>query len=146
MARRFSIVYAQPLMRQPMHVFALGVLAVSFAAGCAPKLGDGCTTRSDCSVNGERYCDRSQPGGYCTIENCEPNSCGEDGVCVRFKPDEPRLSSDWCMATCSDNGDCGRDRYECRGEEQLNKGAPDDMRVAEVLEGRHSRKFCVVKD
>ena len=138
-------------MRQSMLVFAFSVLgfgALSAFAGCAPKLGDGCSTDYDCSVNNDRDCDRSQPGGYCTISNCEPGSCGPGGVCVRFKPDEPRLSSDWCMATCSETGDCDRDRYVCRSATQLNEeeGVDPDKRVAEVLEGRDGRKFCVVGD
>ena len=133
-------------MRQSMLVFAVCALVSGASFGCAPKLGDGCTTRADCSVNNDRDCDRSQPGGYCTIENCEPDSCGDEGVCVRFKPDEPRLSSNWCMATCSETGDCDRDRYVCRSASQLNDDDPGAPRVAEVLEGRKSQKFCVVKD
>ncbi len=124
--------------------FLLAALAAALFVACAPKLGDGCTTNVDCSVNGDRFCDLSQPGGYCTIPNCEPGSCGDDGVCVRFKPDEPRLSSTWCMAKCTQNKDCNRDRYECKSSAQLNEGAPEDMSVAEALEGKASGKFCVV--
>jgi hypothetical protein len=136
-------------MRQSMLAIAVSVLATgvfSAALGCAPKLGDACNNRADCSVNNDRDCDLAQPGGYCTIANCEPNSCGEDGVCVRFKPDEPRLSANWCMATCGNTGDCDRDRYVCLSAEQLNEKAPKGRRVAEVLEGRDTRKFCVVGD
>lgn len=129
-------------MRQSMFILALSGLAW----GCAPKLGDDCRTNVDCSVNPGRFCDRSQPGGYCTIANCEPNSCGEEGVCVRFKPDEPRLSSSWCMANCSRTSDCGRDAYVCRSASALNENTPSGDRTAEVLDGRTNAKFCVVKD
>src|SRR4051812_30050496 len=90
------------------------VVALLFLGGlgaCAPALGDGCHTDTECSATGDRFCDRSQPGGYCTIVNCEPKSCGGEGVCVRFKPEQPRLASSWCMAKCGNNGDCDRDDY-----------------------------------
>jgi len=129
-----------------MIYFAICSSLMTSLFACAPQLGDSCTTGTDCSVNNDRFCDLSQPGGYCTIANCEPDSCGDEGICVRFKPDEPRLSSDWCMAKCSQNSDCGRDNYACRNMEQLNKDPPGGKRVAEVLEGRQGAKFCVVKD
>jgi len=126
--------------------------ALCIAGGCAPKLGDGCETATECSANLDRFCDLAQPGGYCTIANCEPGSCGDEGYCVRFKPDEPRLSSNWCMAKCSDNGDCDRDKYVCRSADQLNAtdgGVGDDgqrKRRAEVLDAKKSGKFCVVRE
>ncbi len=119
------------------------------AAACAPRLGDGCDTNVDCSVSGDRDCDTTQPGGYCTIANCTAGSCGDEGRCVRFRPDEPRLSADWCMAKCSDTGDCDRDAYVCRSAKQLNDEAQEKgerYRIAEVLERRKSGKFCVAKD
>jgi hypothetical protein len=132
-------------MRQLVICAVFGVLGL----GCAPALGDACKTRTDCSVNNDRYCDTSQPGGYCTIVNCAPGSCGDEGYCVRFKPDEPRLSSDWCMAKCSDDGDC-RDAYVCRSAKQLNERDKDDdvdePRIAEMLDKKTNGKFCVAKD
>lgn len=132
--------------------FVFAVFGGGLFVACAPTLGDGCTTNVDCSVNGDRFCDRAQPGGYCTIANCEPGSCGEEGICVRFKPDEPRLSSTWCMAKCDQTGDCDRDRYVCRNSAELNNPEnPDEPppegtpRVAEVLEGKANRSFCVVR-
>lgn len=93
-------------------------------------------------MQGDRSCDLSQPGGYCTIADCSPGSCGDEGRCVRFKPDDPRLSRDWCMARCGNSGDCDRDNYVCRSADQLNQGM--ESRVAETLDGRKSSKFCVV--
>ena len=110
-------------------------------------------------MNADRYCDRSQPGGYCTIVDCSPGSCGDEGYCVRFRPDEPRLSRDFCMAKCGNDGDCDRDRYVCRSANDLNKAKqsdedqpenPDDPsntdRVAEVLDSKANGKFCVVDE
>jgi hypothetical protein len=136
-------------MRQKL----LFVAALSVLGACAPQLGDGCTTDTECSATGDRFCDRSQPGGYCTKINCEPKSCGSEGVCVRFKPEQPRLSSSWCMKTCSSTGDCDRDRYVCRKAEELGTviegaGTSDEsvLTRAEVLDSDTNQKFCVVKE
>lgn len=125
--------------------------ALSFVLACAPKLGDSCDRATDCSANGDRVCDRAQPGGYCTIANCEPGTCGGEGFCVRFRPDQPRLSSDWCMEKCGDNSDCDRDQYVCRSAAQLNAvdGGVVEERVnrrAEILDTQKDGKFCVVKE
>jgi hypothetical protein len=129
------------------------VAACLFMGACAPQLGDGCSTATECSATGDRYCDRSQPGGYCTIVNCEPKSCGDEGVCVRFKPDQPRLQSSWCMKKCGNTGDCDRDEYVCRSAEDLGdisevvamSGESGSPR-AEVLESNKNAKFCVVRE
>src|SRR5688572_10723360 len=127
-------------------LIALFFASLGAAGACAPRLGDGCSASNDCSVNGDRYCDRSQPGGYCTIVDCSPGSCGDEGYCVRFNPDEQRLSRDFCMAKCSDNGDCDRDRYVCRGSADLNPDPGKGERVAEVLDSKSKGKFCVVDE
>lgn len=61
-------------------VFALG------AAACAKQVGDSCKTNIDCNIEGSRPCDISQPGGYCTVEGCNLNSCPDEAMCVRFFP------------------------------------------------------------
>ncbi len=58
--------------------------AAGLALGCTPKIGDDCTVSTNCSTTGDRLCDVTQPGGYCTTFNCEPGSCPEDSVCVNF--------------------------------------------------------------
>ncbi|MDB4989105.1 MAG: hypothetical protein JWN04_4283 [Myxococcaceae bacterium] len=145
-------------------VAALSFLSALLGA-CAPQLGDSCHTDTECSATGSRFCDRSAPGGYCTIVNCEPKSCGGEGVCVRFKPLQPRLASSWCMAKCSSTGDCDRDDYVCRSAEQLGTmaqipgaedgGVPEaadggaagsSLPRAEVLDSNKDQKFCVVKE
>src|SRR6188474_1083103 len=95
------------------------VILLLAATGCAPEIGDECTTSIDCSQQGDRLCDTTQPGGYCTIFNCEPDTCPEDdGVCVAFDPElDPacrvtddgrwaRFERTFCMAECEDNDDC----------------------------------------
>jgi hypothetical protein len=118
------------------------------ATACAPRLGDGCKTTTECSVQGTRICDRAQPGGYCTIANCKRGDCGDEGVCVRWRPSEPRLSTSYCMAKCGNTGDCDRDQYVCRSaaqinEENLENGGQGEL--AEVLDGAGGAKFCTVK-
>ena len=68
-------------MRLPI-VLTLLVLA----AGCGNKIGDSCTIASDCSQNLDRECDPApnSPGGYCTIQDCDFDSCPGEAVCIRF--------------------------------------------------------------
>lgn len=131
------------------------LLALCLVA-CAPKLGDNCERPAECSVNGDRVCDTSQPGGYCTIPNCAADTCPDDGVCVRFQPDEPRLARSWCMAECGNTRDCDRDRYVCRTATQINNefaemyeagaGMSQAAKIAVVLDSNPNRKFCVVNN
>src|SRR6266849_6272350 len=95
------------------------IVAFALAAGCSPKIGDKCSVSTDCSVQGDRLCDPTQPGGYCTIFNCEPNRCPDEAVCVAFN--EPTCSSSalsrrfqrtFCMLVCESNEDC-RGGYLC---------------------------------
>ena len=100
------------------------LLSLSALAGCAPKIGDACSVSTDCSATGGRLCDSTQPGGYCTLFNCEPGSCPSEAICVAFKahPSQAaacvdpqgsaRLERTFCMAKCSKNNDC-RAGYAC---------------------------------
>src|SRR5262249_37940669 len=92
-------------------------------AGCTPQIGDNCEVSTDCSQLGDRLCDTSQPDGYCTIFNCEPDTC-PDSVCVGFNFElDPTCSTEddgrwgrfertFCMAPCSSTDDCN-DGYVC---------------------------------
>ena len=73
--------------------------------GCAPQVGDACSSNLDCGA--QVTCDLSQPGGYCTVQNCLSGSCPDESVCVEFDNGE-----NWCMAMCDSTGDC-RDDYQC---------------------------------
>ncbi len=100
-------------------------LVVAVAAGCKPKVGDDCRISTDCSAAGDRLCDITAPGGYCTVYNCEPDSCPEDeSLCVEFGAQRSPVSKcedkqspspygrAFCMATCDDDSDC-RTGYTC---------------------------------
>jgi hypothetical protein len=125
---------------------ATAVVACTLGA-CAPGIGDECKTSLDCSSQGSRLCDRTQPHGYCTLRGCEQGTCPEESVCVKFRPQAERLSTTWCMAKCDDDDDCRSDEgYRCRkleleadGGAGVDAGQPE----AEVL-GRQGQGFCSV--
>jgi hypothetical protein len=95
-------------------------LLLAAGASCSRKIGDSCKFSTDCSYLGDRLCDTTQPDGYCTKFNCEPDSCPiSESVCVTFtEPSCPNLLSsrrfdrNFCMAPCEDDGDC-RGGYTC---------------------------------
>jgi len=102
-------------------LFALALAALLL--GCTPKIGNSCTLSTDCSQLGDRLCDTTQPNGYCTVFNCEPDQC-PSSICVGFDPTLdpacgqadngrwPRFEKSFCLAPCSTTSDC-RDQYEC---------------------------------
>lgn len=58
--------------------------ALLLAAACGEEIGDECSLSADCSPQGDRFCDISSPGGYCTVIGCDFDSCPDEAVCVRF--------------------------------------------------------------
>ncbi|MES1175423.1 MAG: hypothetical protein ABUL62_13965 [Myxococcales bacterium] len=127
--------------------------AAAFALGCTPKIGDSCTVSTNCSATGDRLCDITQPGGYCTVFNCEPYTCPEDSACINFGSTlssvAPALCSpgqgtspyqrSFCMAKCGSDGDC-RGGYSC-----LNlKGDVPNVLGAVLVEYAGDGKVCAV--
>jgi hypothetical protein len=98
-------------------LLALAALA-ALGAGCTPRIGDGCSSSSNCSINGDRLCDTSQPGGACIVFDCQPDRCPDDAICVRFNPSPPRRAVVACMRACNGDGDC-RSGYSCLSREDL---------------------------
>ena len=127
----------------------LSVLTATLALGCKPEIGDECSVSTDCSNTGDRLCDTTQPGGYCTIFNCEPGTCPEEAICVAFytstslvckdPQDEPRLQRTFCLRNCDGNDDC-RSGYSC--EDMGDKNNPWGAEVVEY--GSPNSKVCVV--
>jgi hypothetical protein len=68
---------------RPVLVLLLACASVA-ATGCGKSIGDECSTNVDCSISGDRFCDTAPPGGYCTVEGCDVDTCPGDSVCVRF--------------------------------------------------------------
>jgi len=124
---------------------ALLTFFVASFSGCNPSIGDSCQVSTNCSSAGDRLCDLAQPGGYCTIFNCQPNSCPDEAACVLFHPNvpgcsyydttAPRSSKSFCEKKCSSNSDC-RDGYECADPTQH----PWDAFVIDSTQGPH---ICV---
>jgi hypothetical protein len=136
-----------------MRFLRVRLLAFAVAlAGCQPGIGDECETSTDCSANGDRLCDITQPGGYCTIFNCEPKGqpkgCPDDSVCVAFAADRSSVPGceeasgaspfqrAFCMANCDSDEDC-RKNYACMNL----KTAGNDFGAVVIDKG--SGKVCV---
>lgn len=118
---------------------AIVLLAIAFSAlavACSPRIGDGCSSAANCSVNGDRLCDTTQPSGACIVFDCQPDQCPDNTVCVRFNPAEPRLSVVACMRPCESDGDC-RSNYHC-----IDWQTYEDGLYAEVIDVNSQRRFC----
>jgi len=135
-----------PFTRRAKLALFLVAVSCALALGCKPKIGDDCSVSTNCSSTGDRLCDITQPGGYCTTFNCEPGSCPEDSVCVNFgtklspiagcapsQANSPYKRS-FCMASCGSDSDC-RDGYKCL--------APTDF-SAVLAEHSSGNKVCAV--
>ncbi len=101
------------------------LLPALLLAACAPEIGDPCTTSVDCSVQGERECDLTQPGGYCTVRHCDPDGCPDGTLCVQWRPEPPRSAESWCMQPCESDADC-------RASEGYACVRPDDPRLRDA--------------
>lgn len=112
----------------------LVALAVG-SAGCKPEVGDSCQVGTDCSSTGDRFCDTSMNGGYCTIFNCTPGSCPGESACVEFhgldnEPITPggsvgRFARRFCVRICDKASDC-REGYACVGAAARDGRIVDD--------------------
>lgn len=124
---------------------------VAVGVGCKPQIGDDCKLSRDCSAAGDRLCDITAPGGYCTVFNCEPNSCPDgESLCVQFGAvRSPACASQalaapspyartFCMATCDDASDC-RSGYECK-----DLSDPTNPWGAVLIDTNRGNKACVV--
>lgn len=140
MARAGEIVYGSRAMTRHLASWLLAFGLGTLALGCKPAIGDNCSNSIDCSPRGERICDLAQPGGYCTIRNCESGTCPDDALCVEWRGVLERTADAWCMKSCGKDSDCRGD-YRCvlAGELFDDDGNP----LASVLdEGRAAHRFC----
>ncbi len=71
------------MLRRRRIALAATTLVVALA-GCGHFIGDPCNSNVDCSPAGDRFCDKSALGGYCTIEGCDVNTCPDFEPCIRF--------------------------------------------------------------
>ena len=124
-------------------LLALYLAGAMLALGCKPQIGDECTVSTNCSISGDRLCDITQPGGYCTVFNCSAGTCPADSLCLNFgtslSPVDGCATSSgtspyqrsFCMATCSSNGDC-RGGYACKSAGQLGAVLAETSRSGSV--------------
>ena len=116
-------------------LLVLSLLAAP-ALGCAPSIGDSCGNRLDCSINGDRECDSTRPGGACTVLGCEADTCPDDAVCVRFRPEPSRLTFTACMRVCQDDGNCRfDDGYRCVSPPGVTCSADPNSNEPNCLDG-----------
>lgn len=120
-----------PRVMRWLYIITLALISMT---GCGPEIGDDCTDSLDCAVDGSRFCDDTQPEGYCLILGCRADECPEESVCVRFGLDE--RSRTFCMKHCEDNGDC-RGGYEC-----LEPDPAGDVETAIVDDVPEGSRFC----
>lgn len=116
------------MLRALLLVSALATLLAAglLLGGCTPHIGDHCALNTDCSIDGTRVCDNSQPNGYCTSFNCTANSCLDNAVCVMTYASVPgcpyndqqapsRTHSTLCLKACNQDSDCrNSEGYVCR--------------------------------
>lgn len=142
-------------MRPPRRaLFAFVAMTALGATACAPEIGDDCNHSSDCSVNGDRFCDTAQPGGYCTVIGCDPDTCPDGALCVEWRFEPSRTAATWCMKSCGSNKSCRGGRYACvhEGDEVLQDedGLPlarvIDLEVSRDEQGFAERGFCAAAD
>src|SRR4051812_12230223 len=128
-----------------------GAVVASVAAialACSPNIGDKCSISTDCSSQGDRLCDTSQPNGYCTQLNCIGNKCADESMCILFNAATPgctytdrsgpaasRIARSFCMAECTKSSDC-REHYVCADP----RTAPWS---AVILDDNQGRKSCL---
>jgi hypothetical protein len=140
--------------RLPLLPAVLLALLGLAALGCTPHIGDECTVSTNCSTAGDRLCDITEPGGYCTIFNCEPDSCPDDALCINFgtalSPVDQCYSSQgnspyqrsFCMAACSVDSDC-RGGYSCQ-DLSGGPGHPKNEVGAVLADISRTGKVCAV--
>jgi hypothetical protein len=145
------MLWIRPLMAGLSEKLWLLLAALALAAGCKPKIGDDCKISTDCSAAGDRLCDITAPGGYCTVYNCEPNTCPVDeSLCVEFgsqrspvndcqdKQSPSPYGRAFCMATCDKDSDCRAD-YVC-----VDLSKQPNAWSALLIDTDRGSKACVV--
>jgi len=119
-------------MRIPPAIYALALCGcLVLTSGCDDEIGDECSLSSDCSNQGDRFCDTSMPGGYCTVIGCDFDTCPSESVCVRFfsVADSNRI----CEPTTEDHGS-----DDCTADEICTLAGTCVPRTAEI-------RFCMRK-
>ena len=95
--------------------FLIALISLLFlGAACASQIGDECSRNNECPPGST--CDTTIPDGYCTISNCQPNTCPTEAVCIEFTS-----RTSYCMLHCQSDDEC-RQGQVCREDPQTGVG------------------------
>jgi len=137
--------YAAPPMSSARIIIVCAFGLVLLGAGCSPQIGDSCGSSTDCSINGDRICDFASPGGYCTVQGCDPDTCPGNSICVEWRFSPPRTSESFCMDRCGSNGGCRQGAgYACvhAGDAVLEGPEGPLARIIDLNPGARNKGFC----
>jgi len=124
-------------MGEPMRA-SIALCALVFAGGCSKAIGDACGNNVDCSIAGDRFCDIAPPGGYCTVEGCDVDTCPGDSVCVRFYT--PIQTEACTYDPLSPVGSCAPDR-RCVCDAFVDGACP----TAHCAPENSERRWCMAR-
>ncbi len=115
---------------------------VAALSACGKKIGDECKQNVDCDPLGTRFCDVSQPHGYCTIEGCEEGSCPDEAVCVRFYTPDRSQECTFLPELPNSQSDCRPDQ-RCVCDSTADGACTSEAHCApEASERRWCMKKC----
>jgi hypothetical protein len=121
------------------------VLAGLATPACSKHIGDGCNTNIDCAQDGNRICDLSQPGGYCTEDGCDDSSCPSEAICVRFF--DQKYPTGTCSTPPGSVGECPRDQTcvdQCHTDELcvVCGPGPSQPQASCCVPSASERRYC----
>lgn len=137
-AEPVGVYYAAPMAVLRLFLCFLFALALS---ACGKKIGIKCTQNIDCDPLGTRFCDVSSPGGYCTIEGCEEDTCPDESVCVRFYTQDRSQACTFLPELPNSQSDCGPDE-RCVCDESTGS---DCVALAHCAPESSERRWCMKK-
>jgi hypothetical protein len=115
------------------------LFSVALSVGCGHNIGDSCTTNVDCDPTGIRFCDTASPGGYCTIDGCDVDTCPSGSVCVRFFTQIANAPCTFTPIGAPRNNDCPIDQI-CVCDNSVDGNCIDNTGHCAPLSSEH--RWC----
>ena len=91
--------------RSMKHYLFLPIALAATLCGCFPSIGDKCESSTECPTGA--VCDITVADGYCLVQDCAPNECPPNSICVPFDDD-----ATFCLRFCESDKDC-RKGHDC---------------------------------